>query len=71
MAKIASLRMHGLGRLVVKVKEPLPSSIVNDTRSYKYFIVHCIRWLCPILCSMGSAISGGFAEVEAIREAGD
>ena len=70
LAKIASLRMP-LGQLVVKVKESSPSSIVDDTRSYKYFIVHCVRWLCPILCSMGSAISGGFAEAEAVREAGN
>ena len=70
LAKIASLRMP-LGQLVVKVKEPLPSAIIYDTLSYKYFIVLCVRWLCPILCSMGSAISQGFAEAEAVRESGN
>ena len=69
LAKIASLRMP-LGELVVKVKESSPSTIIDDSRGYKYFIVHCVRWLCPILCSMGSSLSAGFADAEAVRESG-
>ena len=58
-----------LGDLVVRLKDQIgTTSVIQDSKSYKLFISNCLRLLCPLLCSMGSAIPGEFSETEAVRE---
>jgi len=68
IAKVASVNMP-LGDLVVRLKDQLGStSLIQDSKGYKLFISHCVRLLCPLLCSMGSAIPREFAVTEAVKE---
>ena len=70
LAKLAAVKLP-LGNMVLRVKDQSGfATVINDSNSFKRFVAKSVERLCPLLCSMGSALPGGFADTESVREIG-